>query len=374
MMLVDAITGGYVPAPGVSSTVIAPVGAIVGSAVGLVGGLAAGTVDSVVNAKPSDIAKGALVGVAAGAIAGGCSGLRTGSAVDAGVSSIACAPVATARGVGDMALVGAQSRANQRMAAGAEGTSSVSSYQVGDVTRGILAMGSITRGSEDKSYKFGDFTRGLLAPSSGAAMQQLRGGASQLEADQLLQRALEVRLQMMGEEPLDDEVLVAEVEQSTRTHTALIANDTLEGQHRRTVCVSSARKTATSVELPNDSAAQRQAQQAQEPPSLPTLPGLHHPLPAAPGAPPLPPSPGVPQVVITTFQAGPLGLKLVKEQVSGFILIEAASGQAAAQGLQVGDKLVKVEEEFLAMGLDQHEAAQRIVSYPRPVNLTFQKK
>jgi hypothetical protein len=79
-------------------------------------------------------------------------------------------------------------------------------------------------------------------------------------------------------------------------------------------------------------------------------------------------------MVITTFQAGPLGLKLVKEQVSGFILIEAASGQAVAQGLQVGDKLVKVEEEFLAMGLDQHGAAQRIVSYPRPVNLAFQRQ
>jgi hypothetical protein len=43
-----------------------------------------------------------------------------------------------------------------------------------------------------------------------------------------------------------------------------------------------------------------------------------------------------------------------------------ASGQAAAQGLQVGYKLVKVEEEFLEMGLDQHMAAQWIVSYPRP--------
>jgi hypothetical protein len=80
------------------------------------------------------------------------------------------------------------------------------------------------------------------------------------------------------------------------------------------------------------------------------------------------------QLVITTFQAGPLGLKLVKDKVSGCILVEAASGQAAAQGLQVGDKLVKVEEEFLAMGLDQHMAAQRIVSYPRPVKLTFQKQ
>jgi hypothetical protein len=79
-------------------------------------------------------------------------------------------------------------------------------------------------------------------------------------------------------------------------------------------------------------------------------------------------------MVITTFQAGPLGLKLVKDKVSGCILVEAASGQAAAQGLQVGDKLVKVQDEFLAMGLDQHMAAQRIVSYPRPVKLTFQKQ
>jgi hypothetical protein len=63
-------------------------------------------------------------------------------------------------------------------------------------------------------------------------------------------------------------------------------------------------------------------------------------------------------MVITTFQAGPLGLELVKEQVSGFILVEAASGQAAAQGLQVGDKLVKAEEEeFLLDFLDQHGRA-----------------
>jgi hypothetical protein len=80
-------------------------------------------------------------------------------------------------------------------------------------------------------------------------------------------------------------------------------------------------------------------------------------------------------MVITTFQADPLGLKLVKEKVSGFILIEAASGQAAAQGLQVGDKLVKVEEEeFLLDFFDEHGAIQRIVSYPRPVSLTFQKQ
>jgi hypothetical protein len=92
------------------------------------------------------------------------------------------------------------------MAAGAEGTSSVSSYRVGDVTRGILAMGRITRGSEDKSYKFGDFTRGLLAPSSGAAMRKLKAEAADQSAVQILESAadrgiFEDRLQMMGEEP-----------------------------------------------------------------------------------------------------------------------------------------------------------------------------
>jgi hypothetical protein len=65
-----------------------------------------------------------------------------------------------------------------------------------------------------------------------------------------------------AEEPLDDEILVAEVEQSTRTHMVLIVDDTLEGQRRRTFCGSSARKTATFAELPNDSVARRQAQQA----------------------------------------------------------------------------------------------------------------
>jgi hypothetical protein len=148
-------------------------------------------------------------------------------------------PVATARGVGDVALVGAQGRTNQRMAAGAEGKSSVSSYRVGEVTRGVLAMGRITRGSEDKSYKFGDFTRGLLAPSSietaspmesdaralchgrlrkpcklkadqywpaGAAMRKLKAEAAGQSAVQILESAadrgiFEDRLQAMGEGP-----------------------------------------------------------------------------------------------------------------------------------------------------------------------------
>jgi hypothetical protein len=35
-----------------------------------------------------------------------------------------------------------------------------------------------------------------------------------------------------AEEPLDDMILVAKVEQSTRTHMSLIVDDTLEGQQR----------------------------------------------------------------------------------------------------------------------------------------------
>jgi hypothetical protein len=35
---------------------------------------------------------------------------------------------------------------------------------------------------------------------------------------------------------------------------------------------------------------------------------------------------------------------------------------------------MKVEEEFLPIGIDQHSAAQKIIAYPRPVKLTFQKE
>jgi hypothetical protein len=58
-----------------------------------------------------------------------------------------------------------------------------------------------------------------------------------------------------ADEPSDDEILVAEVEQSTRTHMVLIVDNTLEGQRRRTFCVSSARKTATFAELESKSQA-----------------------------------------------------------------------------------------------------------------------
>jgi hypothetical protein len=77
---------------------------------------------------------------------------------------------------------------------------------------------------------------------------------------------------------------------------------------------------------------------------------------------------------VVAFEAGPLGLKLRKEKQSGFVLITEASGQAAQKGLGSGDRLMKVEEEFLPIGIDQHSAAQKIIAYPRPVKLSFQKE
>jgi hypothetical protein len=77
--------------------------------------------------------------------------------------------------------------------------------------------------------------------------------------------------------------------------------------------------------------------------------------------------------VKVAFEAGPLGLKLMKDKHTGFIHIEDASGQAAAKGLAEGDRLLNVEGTFLPIGVDQHWAAGKIGEHPRPVNLTFQK-
>jgi hypothetical protein len=109
------------------------------------------------------------------------------------------------------------------------------------------------------------------------------------------------------------------------------------------------------------------AEDAAASPAAPALP------PAAAGPPPLPRGGGK-RVVVIAFEAGPLGLKLLKEKQSGFVLIDEASGQAAQKGLGSGDRLMKVEEEFLPIGIDQHGAAQKITAYPRPVKLTFQKE
>jgi hypothetical protein len=58
-----------------------------------------------------------------------------------------------------------------------------------------------------------------------------------------------------------------------------------------------------------------------------------------------------------------LGLKLAKEPISDFVLVEGmfSEGQAAKQGIGIGDRLLKVGDEMLAVGTTPQQAVQKIV-------------
>lgn len=153
------------------------VGGAVGATAGAAVGLTSGVVTGIVTGDPSHIcdhtARGAWCGGMGGGLAVGIGANEGGRVVSETATTIVSNPV-------KLAAVGAQSRRPSE-----DQPCRPPTYRFGDVTRGIIAKGRLSRAGElDKGYMFGDFTRGIFSSQSAESAM----GSIGRELDQEKQR------------------------------------------------------------------------------------------------------------------------------------------------------------------------------------------